>query len=171
MGRILRPITLDFDYSIFLNENHEEEWSVLPYYKRIESDPLPDTYHQNNTLINQIFWNEDQVNFKELGSALGMEIFTVATIKQMPGNILPWHSDKFYKIKQDHPDVDAEKIVRANVFMEDWKIGHILQIEQNVISDWKKGSGYVWSSGVYHLSGNLGLEDKYTLQVSGLLLN
>ena len=171
MGKILRQIDLEFDYSMFLQERHDEEWSVLPYYKRIESEPLPETFTENNTLINQIFWNKDKVDFNKIGHALGMEVFTVATIKQMPGNILPWHSDNFYKINQAHPNVDKEKIVRANVFIEDWKIGHILQVEQNVISNWKSGTGYLWSSGVYHLSGNLGLENKYTLQVSGLLLD
>lgn len=171
MGKILRQIDLEFDYSMFLQERHDNEWSVLPYYKRIESEPLPDTYVENNTQINQIFWTKDQIDFAQIGDALGMEVYTVATIKQMPGNVLPWHSDNFYKIAQQYPDVDRQKMVRANLFMQDWKIGHILQIEKDVISNWKQGSGFMWSSGVYHLSGNLGLEDKYTLQVSGLLLD
>jgi hypothetical protein len=171
VGKTLKQIDIDFDYSIFLKDKHADEWSVLPYYKRIESEPLPDTYIENNTQINQIFWSKDEVDFDKIGNALGMTVFTVATIKQMPGNILPWHSDNFYKIAEQYPDVDKAKIVRANLFMEDWKIGHVLQIEQNVIANWKKGTGYMWSSGVYHLSGNLGLEDKYTLQVSGLLLD
>ena len=94
-----------------------------------------------------------------------------AFAKYTPGLILPWHRDHLFKITQERPDVKREKIVRANIFLEDWKIGHILQIEQEVISHWQKGTGYIWSNNVYHLSGNLGLEDKYTLQVSGLLLD
>lgn len=169
MGTILRSIYLDFDYSIFLKNKHIEEWSVIPYYNKIESKKLPESYSEANTKINQIFWNKDVIDFDKLGSMLGIKVFTVATIKQKPGNVLPWHSDNFYKIIEEYPTIDKEKIVRANIFIEDWKIGHILQIEKNVVSNWKKGQGYIWSSGIYHLSGNLGFDNKYTLQVSGLL--
>lgn len=171
MGKTLKNINFNFDYSIFLENKHKEEWSVLDYHQQKESKQLPATYVKSNTKINQIFWNTETVDFDKIGSALGMEVYTVATIKQMPGNILPWHRDHLFKITQEHPDVKREKIVRANIFLEDWKIGHILQIEQEVISHWQKGTGYIWSNNVYHLSGNLGLEDKYTLQVSGLLLD
>ena len=66
MGKTLKQIDLDFDYSIFLKDKHTDEWSVLPYYKRIESEPLPDTYIENNTQINQIFWSKDEVDFYKI---------------------------------------------------------------------------------------------------------
>ena len=167
----LKSIHLDYDFSNFLLDKHEKEWSVLSYYEDKEKTTLPDTFTEHNTKINQVFWNKDKIDFDKLGSMLHMRVETVATIRQRPGQVLPWHNDHFYKIIENNPDVDKAKIVRANVFMDDWKTGHVLQIDKEIISNWKKGDGYIWSSGVYHLSGNLGLEDKYTLQISGILLD
>ncbi len=171
MGKLLVPIKLDFDFSLFLENKHEQSWSTLSYHQEQEKTKLPASFSDHNTLINQVSWNKDKLDYDSLGALLGMRVERVATIKQQPGQCLPWHNDHFYQIVKNNPTVDKSRIVRANIFLEDWKIGHILQIEQNVISHWKKGNGYMWSAGVYHLSGNLGLEDKYTLQVSGLLLD
>ena len=55
--------------------------------------------------------------------------------------------------------------------MEDWKFGHIMNYLDNgkwhTATDWKAGDGIIWDSDVQHLSVNAGLQDKYTLQVSG----
>ena len=37
--------------------------------------------------------------------------------------------------------------------------------------NWKAGEGFLWASNVLHLSANAGMKDKFTLQVSGFLVD
>lgn len=171
MGKLLKSVKLDFDLSLFLKNEHTEEWPVVEYYQEKEGVKLPETFNSYNTKINQVFWNKQDVDYNSIGRSLGMTVETVATIRQRPGQILPWHHDHFHRLIKDNPNIDKLRIVRANIFLEDWKSGHVLQVEHKIIPTWQKGEGFMWSSGIYHLSGNLGLEDKYTLQVSGILLD
>ena len=44
-----------------------------------------------------------------------------------------------------------------------------LQYNSTVDSNWKKGQGHMWDSEVLHIGANNGMQNKYTLQVSGFL--
>ena len=100
-----------------------------------------------------------------------MEVITVSTILQPPGNTVTLHRDTFFKFKNDYPD-DTRPKVRANIFLQDWEPGHVLHYQDRNYnwqssSHWDAGAGFVWDPSHLHLSGNCGLKDKYTLQVSG----
>ena len=82
--------------------------------------------------------------------------------------------DSFYsKIKKEitkqFPDRTDLK-VRANIYLEDWKLGHLIQYNDIVDINWKQGQGWTWDSSVLHLGANAGMQDKFTMQVSGFLL-
>ena len=134
---------------------------------------FPDTYCLENTLIHQLWWTPDQIDYVELGRQLNMEIVTVSSILQPPGCIVPYHRDTFYQIKQRYPDREELK-VRANIYLEDYKLGQFIQYvldeEIHTSVEWKAGDGFLWDSEVLHLSANAGMENKYTLQASGFLL-
>jgi hypothetical protein len=87
--------------------------------------------------------------------------------------VVPYHRDTFFQISQRYPDRKELK-VRANIYLEDYKLGHFIQyVDDNYIHtsvNWKAGDGYIWDSNILHLSSNAGMQDKYTLQVSGFLL-
>ena len=55
------------------------------------------------------------------------------------------------------------------MYLEDWKAGHFLQFNDDIDTHWKQGEGHMWDSEVLHIGANAGMEDKYTLQVSGFL--
>ena len=133
---------------------------------------FPSTYTINNTLIHQLWWNETQIDFEDIGQQLGMDVVTVSTICQPPGNVVPLHRDTFFQINQRYPDRKELK-VRANIYLEDWKMGHMIQYKENdkwaTSADWQQGQGFIWDSSVVHLSANAGFENKYTLQISGFL--
>ena len=95
-----------------------------------------------------------------------MDVVSVSVIKQEPGNIIPKHRDMFHKITTEFPDRKCMK-VRANIFLEDWKSGHYLEFDEQPHTHWKANEGFILNSQVIHLSANAGLEDKYTLQISG----
>lgn len=129
---------------------------------------LPNTYNEHNTAIYQRFFSKDEIDFDELGKQLNIETHSISAIKQEPGNIIPLHSDTFYKVKQVAPD-DVRPAVRANIFLEDWMLGHVIQFNNSMITDWEKHTGFIFDGSVPHLSANCGMQSKYTLQISGFL--
>ena len=162
---MVRDCFIDYDFSIFLQADYSNHsFSCSTTHKK-----LPDTITQNNTIIYQLWWDKDQVDFELLGSQLGIEVITVSSIKQDPGMINPCHRDTFYQINKRYPN-DTRTKVRANIFLEDWKMGHFLQYKDVQAPNWTKGQGYMWDSSVEHLSANAGFSPKYTLQISGFLL-
>ena len=82
---------------------------------------FPSTYSINNTLIHQLWWDDTQVDYKEIGRQLGMEVITVSTILQEPGCVVPLHRDTFYQISQRYPD-RTELKVRANIYLENYNV-------------------------------------------------
>ena len=47
---------------------------------------------------------------------------------QPPGNVVTLHRDTFFKFKKLYPD-DKRTKVRLNLYLEDWKIGHMIQYQ------------------------------------------
>ena len=48
-------------------------------------------------------------------------------------------------------------------------MGHFIQYDNVVYTHWSAGDTLLWDSEVLHLGANAGMENKYTLQVSGFL--
>jgi len=170
---MIKEVKLNYDLSVFLNADYtQHEGSCIKHQVYELTDVhekfggFPKNYKYDNTLINQLWWDSTQVDFKDIGNQLGMEVITVSSILQPPGCVIPLHRDTFFQINQRYPDRKELK-VRANIYLEDWKTGHFLQYDDIVISNWQAGTGYLWDSSVLHLGANAGMEDKYTLQVSG----
>ena len=176
--KFLKEVTIDpnFDTSVIFDtdwDSYKDESIVRTHTEKLshildEYGGLPKSYNTQNTLLYQRFFTEEEINFKELGDSLNIEVFTVSAIHQRPGNTIPLHIDRFFKLRQIVND-NSKQPVRANIFLEDWKMGHILQFENDVISKWKKHSGFMFNDEVQHLSSNCGMENKYTLQISGFL--
>ena len=95
---------------------------------------------------------------------------TIACFKQNPGNTNPWHFDAYGGVKKkgNLNNADSKKIKRYLLFLEDWDWGHIIQVGNNVLSQWKAGDIYTWNYGMYHLSANVGISPKWTCQITGL---
>lgn len=176
---MFREITfLDYDFGHVLAADHcahsgtciypDQERDLEDVYKPFGG--FPRSFVLENTTIHQLWWTDDQLDFDYLGSQLDIEIVTVSSIRQDPGHVIPYHRDGFYKISKQHPDRDDIK-VRANIFLEAGKLGHMLQftLEQGhcAYTNWKANTGFVFDSSVLHLSCNAGLEPKFTLQISG----
>jgi hypothetical protein len=172
---ILSKIKLNYNFDLFLNADYSiHEGSCIKHQVHELTDihnsygGFPDTYSFNNTIIHQLWWLDDQIDFDDIGRQLGMEVITISSIKQPPGCVIPLHRDTFYQIGQRYPERTETK-VRANIYLEDWKLGHFIQYSDQVSTHWKKGEGFLWDSDVLHLGANAGMEPKYTLQVSGFL--
>ena len=169
-----KKLHADFDYKLFLEGELADCTTCIAHQKDELKDihkkfgGFPETYVIENTTIRQKWWDKHECDYDNLGEKLGMEVVTVSTIMQPPGQIIPWHRDTFFQIKKRFPN-DKRMKVRANMYLEDWKMGQFLQYDNPVDVHWKAGDGHMWDSEVLHLGANAGMENKYTLQVSGFL--
>ena len=172
MSRILETVKIDVDTDVFFDVKWEDYRCSCIQHQKIEQknlhpdNKMPESLVLDNTAIHQKFFTKDEVDFDLLGEQTNMEVVSVSVIKQEPGNIIPLHRDMFYKIDSEYPNRKEEK-VRANIFLEDWKSGHFLEFDKEPHTHWKANEGFVFNKEVTHLSANAGLEDKYTLQISG----
>ena len=57
---------------------------------------------------------------------------------------------------------------RFFVAVSNWDWGHVLQVHDNIISNWKAGDTYIIPPDVFHTSANFGIAPKYTLTVTGV---
>jgi hypothetical protein len=171
---------LDYDLSIFLEADYSQHYgSCISYQVREQEDihstvgGFPESYHEDNTRIQQLWYDDGNVDYKSLGQQLGMEVITVSSILQPPGNVITLHRDTFFQIQKKYPD-DKRTKIRANIYLEDWAPGHFINYQDNnkqwqTSTHWSAGEGFIWDSNHLHLSANAGLVPKYTLQVSGFM--
>lgn len=180
---ILKKINLDCDFDFLLDADYSQHrGSCISYQKREQTDihedmakGFPPSYHEENTVIQQLWFDDGQIDYASLGEQLGMEVITVSTILQPPGNVITIHRDMFYQIKKKYPERADQKMVRANVYLQDWEPGHIIQYkdtngEWQNSTHWKQGEGFLWDSDIVHVGANAGFKNKYTLQISGFLI-
>jgi hypothetical protein len=164
---------LSADYSVHSGSciNHQVH-ELTDIHKQFGG--FPKSYCLENTMIHQLWWDNTQIDYQDLGTQLGIEIITVSSILQPPGCVVPYHRDTFFQISQRYPD-RAEPKVRANIYLEDYKLGQFIQYVENDIvhtsTNWAAGDGFLWDSNILHLSANAGMQNKYTLQISGFLNN
>ena len=174
---MLNKIKLDYDFKEFINADYSvHQGSCIKHQVHELTDihdsygGFPKSYCLENTIIHQLWWTADQVDYVELGNQLNMEVITVSTIMQPPGCVVPLHRDTFFQISKKYPE-RTELKVRANIYLEDWKLGQFIQYQvgdkYETSIDWSAGEGFMWDSEVLHLSSNAGMQNKYTLQVSG----
>lgn len=110
---------------------------------------------------------EDLLNL--LDSKFDMDSITHSVQKMSPGMILPYHSDKYGYYRSQRPGLEIENIKRVIIFLEDWKAGHISEVSGESHSNWKRGDWISWSGSTPHLAANLGFEDRYSLQLTGII--
>ena len=82
-------------------------------------------------------------------------------------NIMPPHVDHYTKYTE-YFKVNYENVIRAIIFLEDWKAGHYFEIADTGFVNWSAGDYIMWEPGVPHAASNIGKDDRYTLQITGL---
>jgi len=152
-----------------LDDNFSKTWNddlvnITQEYKKFG-------YTEHNTKIWKSTNQVQRLVFKwqqRLIDQLPLDNPIVTLTRQDPGQILPWHYDRHFMLKNLYPD-DKRMIARILVFMQDWKIGHVLQIHDDLLVKWKKGQAVIWHPDTYHVSANIGLETKWTCNITGFV--
>lgn len=84
--------------------------------------------------------------------------------------LLPVHQDTYKRyIDLYHLKGQESSIRRAIVFLEDWQSGHYLEVDGQAVVHWRAGDTVSWAYDTPHMAANMGLEPRYTLQVTGHL--
>ena len=136
-------------------------------------DHIKHGYSDHNSRYYQWIDSRDKMpsEFEKIKKCCGLDHATIACFKQDPGNTNPWHFDTYSSAlkRAGLEGKDLKKIKRYLLFLEDWDWGHILQIGNNVLANWKAGDLYTWEAGIYHLSSNCGISPKFTCQITGVV--
>jgi len=155
----------EFKQLNYINEQFNDikslnRWTALGYANRFTGDMC-------DMRSTQPRWNDRFLNiYTEMGwKDIGTSYYRMGT-----GTILPTHGDLYLRYV-DLFDLQGQeqRIRRAIVFLEDWKPGHYAEYNSTAKVDWQAGDVVEWCYDAPHMAANMGIEPRYTLQITGHL--
>lgn len=157
----------------------DDEYKKLNYKREPFNDPVSETLWISQGFSGpftglmcdmrqtQPSWNN---KFLDLFSDLGLKNIGTSYYKMETGNVLPVHADLYKRyIEIFNLKGQENKIFRAVIFLESWKSGHYAEYNYEPFVNWNAGDCVVWKYDVNHMAANLGLDPRYTLQITGHL--
>lgn len=159
-GSILLPKinfeSLDFEYRKFQDENTLKRWKEIGHlYEKYSGLTLEK--------------NKSQPEWVDIiEKEFDLESITSCVYCMTPGTIMPEHQDFYKKYRSLYNLSDSKNICRVIVFLEDWKSGHYFEIDKTPIVNWKAGDYISWKNSTIHMAANVGSENRYTLQITGI---
>ena len=154
-------IKIDIPHAQLENIRYEDYFQCYQQYDKIEK-----YYTKHNSSIWQMF-EESPDWVHNLATKLPQDFdhHVVSTIKVEPGQTIPHHVDKHFKLKQEHGDGISHRYL---IFLEDWKRGHYYEVHDQPFVKWRKGDWVKFGIDDWHLAGNMGDEPFYSAQVTVL---
>lgn len=148
------------------------DFKCFPYEESLFRDPIQVEewktagHHIESTSID-VYQNVDVQYIEIIKKFAHLKDPQVSFHRLRPGHYLPQHKDKYGFYSRKYMIEDIEKIHRIIVFLEDSKDGHLLIVDNTVYNTWKKGDCVEWSGTTSHSAINLGVESRYTMQITG----
>jgi len=110
-------------------------------------------------------WNH---RFLQHFSDQGWQDIGTSYYRMSSGTVMPVHEDRYVKyISLFNLQGKEHSIRRAIVMLEDWQPGHYLEVDGNPFVRWSAGTVVEWNYDTPHMAANIGLTDRYTLQITG----
>lgn len=109
----------------------------------------------------------DSLELEDYFSWLDSKVYAVHCMH--PGCALPEHADKYPYYSKANNIEDINTIQRIIVFLEDKKPGHRFTLEGVDIDNWRAGDWVAWSGATIHGAYNEGTDNRYTLQITGII--
>ena len=149
---------LDYINESFNDSVSVEHWLGQGYANQFTGD-MCDMRHT------QPQWNS---TFIKIYTELGWKDIGTSYYRMRTGTILPTHGDLYLRyIELFNLQGQEHRIRRAVVFLEDWKPGHYFEGMDNPTTQWIAGDAVEWDYDTPHMAANIGLEPRYTLQITG----
>ena len=111
---------------------------------------------------------ENYIWLHKIAEKIGLSNCGFTFYKMSTGDIMPRHTDHFNTYQKIF-NVEKSKVWRAVVVLQDWEPGHYFDIEHRAIVNYKRGEFVLFDAFCEHSAANLGLKDRYTLQITGQL--
>lgn len=151
---------LEYIQEPFNDPSDVAQWISQGYQSKICGD-LCDMRHRLPS------WNN---RFIEYYNDLGWKDIGVAYYRMTTGTVMPVHQDRYKRyIELFNLQGQEHTIRRALVLLEDWRPGHYLEALSVPYVGWTAGTVVQWDYDAPHMAANIGLEDRYTLQITGHL--
>lgn len=152
--------TLDYIQEPFNDPAIVSQWISQGYHTKICGD-LCDMRHRLPAWATKFIEIYEYQGWKDIG---------LAFYRMPTGTVMPVHSD-LYKRYIELFDLQGKEttIRRALVLLEDWCPGHYLETDGKPYVSWKAGDTVEWVYDTPHMAANIGLADRYTLQITGHL--
>jgi len=148
---------LSYIHEPFNNSQDLEVWRALGFTQARFTGDMYDMRHPEPQWIDPFRQNFD------------MQHFSWSVYRMRPGDCIPEHGDTYQKFCEIHGVADINKIQRVVVFLEDWQSGHYFEIDRTPVANWSAGDWVSWLGNTPHLAANMGSQDRYTLQLTGLV--
>ena len=103
---------------------------------------------------------------EQVGSCFDLKNKTYTIYKMDTLEIMPTHTDHFNRYCEIF-NVDRKNVRRVLVFLEDWKPGHYFEVAGKGVVNWGAGDYCMWEPDISHAASNIGVEPRYTLQITG----
>lgn len=142
----------------FNDTKNTRRWIEQGYPARFTGD-MCDMRSQQPT------WNH---KFIDMFSAMGWKDIGTSYYRMNTGTVLPTHGDLYLKYIDLYKLHGHEhRIRRAIVFLEDWASGHYFEAMGTPHINWSAGQVMEWTYDTPHMAANIGIEPRYTLQITG----
>lgn len=151
---------LDYIKEPFNNPEDMERWRREGYTHKQElfTGFLCDMRKPQPSWNSQLIaWAEQQFVITDIGTSY---------YRMTTGTVLPVHSDTYKKYIELF-GCNIDDIVRILLMPEDWKSGHYIEVNGMSISGWVAGDYFWWRSDTPHMAANIGIEERYTIQITG----
>lgn len=149
---------LDYIQEPFNDPITVDRWMLQGYQSKICGD-LCDMRHRLPTWTDKII---------EIYKAQGWKDIGLAFYRMPTGTVMPVHNDLYKRYIELFDLTGKEQTIRrALLLLEDWKPGHYLEVEGEPFVNWQAGQVVEWVYDAPHMAANIGLQDRYSLQITG----
>ena len=150
--------TLDYVNEQFNDTESLQQWMQQGYATKFTGD-MCDMRSQQPT------WNHV---FIEYFHNRGWKDVGTSYYRMNTGTVVPTHGDLYRRyIELFGLEGREHRIHRAIIFLQDWRPGHYAEYEGQPFVNWSAGDVVEWTYDTPHMAANLGLDPRYTLQVTG----
>jgi hypothetical protein len=149
---------LEYIQEPFNDPDAVQRWLIQGYQPKFCGD-LADMRHRLPS------WNH---RFIEHFQNLGWQDIGCAYYRMTSGTVMPVHQDRYVKYIDLFDLQHRESTIRrALVLLEDWQSGHYLEVACHPFVNWQAGTVVEWRYDTPHMAANVGLNPRYTLQITG----
>lgn len=151
---------LNYIHENFPDPENLALWASQGYQSKVAGD-LCDMRHHLPSWAN---------NFIKIYTGLGWKDVGLGFYRMTTDTVIPLHQDLYNRYIQLFDLTGKEQTIRrAIVLLEDWHPGHYLEVAGIPYVNWMAGDVVEWEYDTPHSSANIGVDTRYTLQITGHL--